>query len=67
MDREELINEKHEEYKRDDMIEKQMEKDYDFFLSTCEDEIEEFSKLYYELRTKFEAYDWDFELDDILI
>ena len=55
-----------DEARRDELHEINMRKDYDYFLDDCEEEIIEFSRLHNELKHKFEAHQWEFELDDII-
>jgi len=63
-DREELELDMRQEAYEEEYYETKLRTDYDFFLS--QQDIELFQELYWELKRHHEAYEWEFDIGDLV-
>ena len=63
-DREELELDMRQEAYEEEYYETKLRTDYDFFLS--QQDIELFQELYWELKRQHEAYEWEFNIGDLV-
>lgn len=63
-DREEFYQDMREEAYEEECYENKLRTDYEFFLS--QQDIELFQELYWELKRRHEAYEWEFDIGDLV-
>lgn len=55
-----------EESRQEEMEEYRLSSDEDYIRDSLLDEIEQFTEAYYKIKKTYEAYGWEFDVDDIL-